>query len=202
MKKIKRTALITLILSLFSLILGLNYYQSLPSKMGIHFNLSGDANGYLNKGIAVIGMPILFILLDLLVIWLTIYEINRSQSKVLKFSNLLFLVPLISILTTASIIYYNLGFTVHTTEMAMIVVGITFLLIGNYLPTVSYQFEKQTHPFYWGTELNWNQTKRFLGKSFFFGGLLMLLSVLFSSKVAFAIMLVILLMVLISFLKK
>ncbi len=116
--------------------------------------------------------------------------------------NLLWLIPLISILTTGSIIYYNLGFAVHTTEMAIIIVGMMFMLIGNYLPTVSYQFEKQTHPFYRGTELSWNRTKRVLGKSFFFGGLLMLLIVLFSSKVAFGIMLSTLVIVIINVLKK
>lgn len=147
-------------------------------------------------------MPVLFILLDFLVIFLTMYALKRTPNSNVKFSNLLWLIPLISILTTGSIIYYNLGFAVHTTEMAMIIVGMMFMLIGNYLPTVSYQFEKQTHPFYRRTELSWNRTKRVLGKSFFFGGLLMLLIVLFSNKVAFGIMLSTLVIVIINALKK
>lgn len=202
MRKVKRTAWITVILSLFPLMLGMYYYQNLPNKMATHFNLKGVANGYLNKGVAVIGMPVLFILLDFLVIFLTMYALKRTPNSNVKFSNLLWLIPLISILTTGSIIYYNLGFAVHTTEMAMIIVGMMFMLIGNYIPTVSYQFEKQTHPFYRGTELSWNRTKRVLGKSFFFGGLLMLLIVLFSSKVAFGIMLSTLVIVIINALKK
>lgn len=50
MRKVKRTAWITVILSLFPLMLGMYYYQNLPNKMATHFNLKGVANGYLNKG--------------------------------------------------------------------------------------------------------------------------------------------------------
>ena len=71
MRKAKRTAWIMVILSLFPLMLGMYYCQNLPNKMATHFK--GVANGYLNKGVAVIGMPVLFILLDFLVIFLTIY---------------------------------------------------------------------------------------------------------------------------------
>lgn len=188
MKKIKQTSIVTILLSLIPLLMGLADYHKLPNKMATHFNLKGAANGYLNKETAVIGMPLFFILLELLVIGLTIYAIKRTPKASLKFTNLLFLVPVISILTTGLIIYYNLGFAVNVTEIAMLIVGIVFLLIGNYLPTVSYQFEKQTHPFYRGNEADWNQTKRFFGKTFFFGGILILISILLSSTVALVIM--------------
>lgn len=41
MRKVKRTAWITVILSLFPLMLGMYYYQNLPNKMATHFNLKG-----------------------------------------------------------------------------------------------------------------------------------------------------------------
>ncbi|NDR77188.1 hypothetical protein [Fructilactobacillus sanfranciscensis] len=57
MRKVKRTAWITVILSLFPL----------------------------NKGVAVIGMPVLFILLDFLVIFLTMYALKRTPNSNVKF---------------------------------------------------------------------------------------------------------------------
>ncbi|WP_429970628.1 DUF1648 domain-containing protein [Fructilactobacillus sp. Tb1] len=192
MKKFKRTSITTLILCIIPLLMGIYYYHELSNVLATHFNFQGTANGFMTKGNAVITMPIVCFWIDLMIIIFTNHVIKKNNLESIKFGSLLYIVPLISIVVTASIIFYNLGYPVNNNIMAVLIIGIMFIILGNFIPTVSYQFEKKMHPFYRGSEADWNQLRRVTGKWFFFGGILMLLAIMISANLSLIIMVVIL----------
>ena len=101
---------------------------------------------------------------------------NKNQSgKAVKL--VFWIVPVISILCSALIYLTALGVAVSVNMAMPLVMGLLFVLIGNYLPKCKQNYTIGIKvPWALENEENWNRTHRFAGKIWIVGGVCMMIS--------------------------
>ena len=82
----KKNLLLTTIVCMFPLILGVVLYSELPLKIAIHWDSTGIADRYCNKLLAIIGLPIFFALINLVVLLYT--HLREIISYIIKIKTL------------------------------------------------------------------------------------------------------------------
>ena len=108
------------------------------------------------------------------------------------------LVPLISGLVQLSIYGAALGLIANSTRIGLIMVGIVFLVVGNYLPKTKQNYTVGIRlPWTLDNEENWNKTHRLAGRLWVLGGLIILVNGFLSWAVFYVFFGVLLVMVLV-----
>jgi uncharacterized membrane protein len=195
-KKNWKTLLITGLVILLPLIWGLIAYPSLPEQIPIHFDLSGNVDGYSHKSIVLLTSPII-----LLIQWAAIIEAHFADKKEEMKPNYSRMISwiLAAVSIAMWIVMYNCasGNLLTAQRLAPLIVGILFVAMGNFMP-------KQKRNRWAGLRLKWTmedpdvwmKTHRFFGKLSVIGGFAILaLSFMKNIPLAYAIMFVIMLVV-------
>ena len=179
MKK-KTYWLLTSVVTLLPIAVGLLLWDRLPDQLPTHFGADGAADGWSSKAFAIFSVPVIMLVLH----W-TLYagtlldKQNRGHNeKVMNLFGLLF--PAMSIVFSLVIYNSGLGFELNLTRILLPLLGLFFVLIGNWLPKVKQNSTlgiKLKWTLY--NEENWNKTHRFGGFVWVLSGLgLILASVL------------------------
>ena len=94
-------------------------------------------------------------------------------------------IPIITAIIYILIILVGLGKTVDIGKIISIVLGLTFMIMGNYMPKMTYEDAKgNIHPMP-KTENGFKKMIRTLGYTFVISGILIIASMFISNKVAF-----------------
>jgi uncharacterized membrane protein len=172
LKENKKTLIITSILVLLPIVIGLVLWDKLPDKIATHFDGNGVADGWSNKGFAVFGMPLFILAVHLICSIATSADPKNQRINDKIFKLILWICPVVSWFGNLSIYAYALEFKYNTATLAMILVGIIFIVIGNYLPKCRQNYTVGIKlPWTLHDEENWNRTHRFAGKLWMFGGI-------------------------------
>ena len=170
-KELKKTLTLTTIITLLPILVGLIYWNQLPEKMAIHFDMEGTPNGWSSKWFAVIGLPAILAVVNALCTVLTETDPRRYKypEKMMK---------LVSWICAGLTISYELGIEfVAMPKFGSLFIGIMFVVIGNYLPKVKQNYYMGIKlPWTYSDEENWNRTHRMAGKLWFAGGIVLLLN--------------------------
>jgi len=117
------------IVILTPVIVGLAFYKQLPNQIAIHFNVEEQANGFMNRNLAIVALPFLALI---------IYNLCFSFFKQITIPFLkefmLWLVPISAVLIQGLILTVALGGHVQVRLTVIWLVALIFLVIGNYLP--------------------------------------------------------------------
>lgn len=110
-------------------IVGLVFYNQLPNQIAIHFNVEEQANGFMNRNLAIVVLPF---------IDLAIYNLLFSYFKQITISFLkefmLWLIPISAVIIQGLILTVAMGGHVQVRLTVIWLVALIFLVIGNYLP--------------------------------------------------------------------
>lgn len=139
MKFIKwRSLFITCIICLLPILLGIALWNELPDTMAIHFNLYNEADNFATKTFAVFGLPILMSILQMISCF--IYDINAyKHGKCKKFKRVIkWIVPFLSVVLQTITLGYALGWNMDIRKSVALIIGVMFLILGNYLPKLDY----------------------------------------------------------------
>ncbi len=184
LKQHKGKLVVSSLLILLPMLVGVCIWNKLPNPMPIHWNAAGDVDGYAPRAVAVVALPLICLALQWLCVFVTACD-PKNQGQNAKVTGLVvWLVPLICAVVSAMIYTTALGYAVSATNLAMGMLGIIFVLLGNYMPKC-----KQNHTIgikiSWtlNDEENWNATHRLAGRVWVIGGVLMLLCTLLPSSV-------------------
>lgn len=114
---------------LTSVIVGLVFYNQLPNRVAIHFNVEEQANGFMDRNLAIVFLPF---------IALVIYNLLFSSFKQITISFLkefmLWLIPFSAVIIQGLILTFALGGQIQVRLTVIWLVALIFLVIGNYLP--------------------------------------------------------------------
>lgn len=114
---------------LTSVIVGLVFYNQFPNRVAIHFNVEEQANGFMDRNLAIVVLPFLA---------LVIYNLLFSYFKQITIPFLkefmLWLIPFFSVVIQGLILTFALGGHVQVRLTVIWLVALIFLVIGNYLP--------------------------------------------------------------------
>ena len=198
MKKINwKILIITSIICLLPMIFGAVIYEQMPEKMPVHFNINNEVDRYASKNFALFGIPA--IMLGLQIFCCVISDINENKKgkepKFIAISK--WMIPIFSIVLPIITTQVALGNALDVRKWVLIVLGVIYILIGNYMPKVNYDQMKglMMHPMPQNEKV-YRKTIRVLGYTFVILGFAMLGSVFFKpvvSAVVVIIMIVVLL---------
>lgn len=125
---------ITSAVCLLPILLGVSVWDKLPDTMAIHFNVYGVADNFASKGFVVFGMPILMVLLQ--AISCVINDMNAKRfGERKKFEAVTkWIVPVITVALQIITLGYGLGWALDIRRAVGFLVGVLFIVLGNYLP--------------------------------------------------------------------
>ena len=176
-REYKKTIIITSILILLPIIIGVALWDKLPNEVATHFGVNGEPDGWSNKFFAIIGLPVFLVFLHLLCFAVTVADPKKNRIGDKIFKLILWICPAISWFGALSIYGHELGWGLNVEMMAYLLLGIVFVLVGNYLPkcrqnyTVGIKIAWTLHD-----EENWNRTHRLAGWLWMLGGFLFMIS--------------------------
>ena len=139
MKFIKwRSLFITCIICLLPILLGIALWNELPDTMAIHFNLYNEADNFATKTFSVFGLPILMSILQMISCFIN--DINAyKHGKRKKFERVIkWIVPILSVVLQIITLGYALGWNIDIRKSVALIIGVMFLILGNYLPKLDY----------------------------------------------------------------
>ena len=181
----KWTLLITSVLIMLPAVFGLVVWDKLPPQMATHWGVSGNVDGWSGRSFAVLGLPLIILLVHWLCVFCTALDPkNRGQNKKV-FGLVLWITPVISLFANGTVYAASFGKEFHMYSLTNLLMGAVFVVIGNYLPKC-----KQNHTIgikvKWTleNEENWNATHRIGGKIWVVGGLLLMACVFLPETIA------------------
>ena len=117
------------IVILTPVIVGLAFYKQLPNQIAIHFNVEEQANGFMDRNLAIVALPFLA-----LVIYYLLFSYFKQITIPFLKEFMLWLVPISAVLIQGLILTVALGGHVQVRLTVIWLVALIFLVIGNYLP--------------------------------------------------------------------
>lgn len=192
MDKIKRLPVswfvIALILSLY--ILGYFLYPHLPEQVPSHWNMAGEVDGYSSRTFHVLFFPSMTLFLYIFMSFAPILDPKSENYK--KFQSVYegfryFMVGFLMLLYMATTLY-ALGYPLSMGKIVRFAIGLLLVFIGNYFGKIrhNYTFGIKT-PWTLASEEVWNKTHRISGPLWVVAGLIWMLSIFITEKLAFAI---------------
>ena len=177
LKRAWKTLLITSIVTLLPIPVGLVLWDRLPDVMATHFGINNEANGFSSKPFAVFFIP----LFCLAMLWIcAVITANDPRKKNISpkiFRLVMWIIPVVSLICGVAVYTYNLGHPLDISSFMMILMGILFILIGNYMPKTRQNYTIGIKlPWTLESARNWELTHRMAGRVWTVGGLLIALN--------------------------
>ena len=162
--KNKKTLILTSIVILLPILIGILLWNKLPDSMATHFNFDNEADGYREKWFAVIITPFFLLALHLIMAMIIAADPRKKNISSKVYGINIWILPSLSLALAAIIYPYNLGIHFNISLFIGIFIGITYIIVGNYLPktrqnyTIGFKL-----PWTYANEENWNKTNRLAG---------------------------------------
>ena len=139
MKTIKwKMFFITGFVCLLPIVAGILLWDKLPDTIAIHFDINGNPDGFASKAFAVFFFPFMMFVLQGICCVITDFKAKQYGEKK-KFERVVkWIIPVLSILLQGITFIYALGYNVDIRKTVAVIVGVMYILIGNYLPKVDY----------------------------------------------------------------
>lgn len=139
MKNIKwKSLVITSLICLLTIIPGLIFWNDLPESMAIHFDMYNRADNFSSRAFAVFGLPLMMV--GLQIFCCVINDINAyKHGRRTKFETVTkWIIPLMTVILQIITLGYNLGWSIDIRKSVAIIIGIMFVVLGNYMPKFDY----------------------------------------------------------------
>ncbi|MBA9025333.1 MULTISPECIES: SdpI family protein [Bacillaceae] len=154
------------------------FYQQLPARIPIHWNLNGVADGYATKFNALLINLGMMIFLHVLLIFSPKFDPKRKNYQ--KFSRPYSMITMAILfflfLLNALVIFTGIGYDIPIGKVVPFIVGILFIVLGNYMHSVkpNYFIGIRT-PWTLSNDTVWKKTHRFGSRIFILAGVLFML---------------------------
>ena len=178
-KKNKSKLIMSSILIILPMFLSFFFFFFLPDKVIAHLNINGAADAYLNSKIFFIVISLILLAFHWLCFILYSY-LNKNNEQNNKITEMIYwIIPVISLSVNSIVFATTLGFTSKVFAFVLILIGLSFIIVGNYMP-------KTTRNAFIGIKIkwalmndeNWNATHRFAGKVWVIVGFLCFFGIL------------------------
>ena len=133
-KRYKKALLLSSAVILLPILVGVAFWNQLPSQMPTHWGLDGSVDGWSGKAFAVIGLPLILLAVHWLCVWGSSLD-SRNQGQNRKVTGLvLWICPVLSLFTSGIMYAASLDLDVDFVKITLLLMGAMFVGIGNYLP--------------------------------------------------------------------
>ncbi|MBN1065062.1 MULTISPECIES: SdpI family protein [Clostridium] len=189
-----KTSIYNIILITIAFLVSIVLYNKLPNEMPIHWNTAGEIDNYGPKLFAAFLPPLI-----MLFIWggmLFTPKIDPKRKNYSKFNTSYTIITNVMVtfffILHIVVIISSLGYNVPINKVIPFMVGLLFIVIGNYLPkSKSNFFFGIKTPWTLTNEDTWKKTHRLGGKLFVLSGLaIMISSLFFEGNIQFIILMI------------
>jgi uncharacterized membrane protein len=177
----KRMLLLSSLALLITLAITVWAWEKIPagSQIPTHWNIRGEVDAYGSKETALLAAPGILVLLTILLTFLPRIESrwNNLQQSFKAYGIVWGLLITLFVILHVITVWAALGYTLNINVIMAYVMGVLFMVIGNYLGKIrsNFMFGIRT-PWTLSSELAWNKTHRLGGRLFFLTGLLVFVS--------------------------
>lgn len=176
MKKYIKTMILTTLLTVLPILIGLVLWDRLPDSIATHWGMDGQANGYSSKASTVFILPCILVILHLFAFFLVLNDPKKTNIHKKPMMLTFWVIPFISLLINGMIYLTALGIKVNVSVAISILIGVLFILLGNYMPKLRQNYTIGIKlPWTLSSEENWYRTHRLGGKLFIIGGVFVIL---------------------------
>ncbi len=185
-KNNKLKIFISSVVTLLPILFGVIMWNNLPDVMTTHFGIDGNADGFSSKVFAVFGLPLIFIILHFLCLFLTSLDKKQKEQNQKALGIIFWIIPFISVFINAVMYRAAFGKEIDLELILPLIFGVMFVFMGNYLPKVK-RNSTLGIKVSWAlkNDENWNKTHRFGGKVWVIGGIIILLCVFLPFEISF-----------------
>ncbi len=168
---------VTSIIILLPVLAGVILWDQLPEQIPSHWNMAGEIDSYSSKAFAVFAQPLIMLAIQ----WAAVFATNadpKRQNHQGKVLHLVFwLIPVLNIVLSAVTYTAAMGKEVKVEVISPILVGLIFVVTGNYLPKCKQNYTIGIKiPWTLNSEINWNKTHRLAGWLWVICGLAIMLA--------------------------
>ena len=197
MLKISKTKLIiTSIMILIPIAVGLILWNRLPETMVTHWGVGNVPNGWSSKAMAVFGLPAILLAVHWVCLFATKADPKSKNINPRILDLVLWICPVLSIVLGTVTYSFSLGYEVNVQAVVTIIVGVLFVVVGNYLPKCKQSYTMGIKlPWTLSDEENWNKTHRLAGKLWVAGGIILLATSFLQSVIIMVVVLVLLVII-------
>lgn len=179
-KKNRKTLILSVMICLLPMILGILLYDKLPEQMPVHFTINDVPDNYAHKNFALFGIPLIMAIIQAICLITVDIKVNKLKNdekpKILKIME--WFIPIVTVLIYVIMIEVPLGSTVYVGKSICLIVGILFMMIGNYIPKMSYKIGKTViHPIP-KSEKSFRKMSKIMGYSFIVMGMVLLIMII------------------------
>ncbi|MBR2052915.1 MAG: SdpI family protein [Clostridia bacterium] len=177
LKQHKWKLLVSSLVILLPMIVGLCIWNILPNVIPIHWDINGNPDGFAGKAIAVFAVPGGMLALHWLCVLASVFLDPKSKNTVSSkaFGLVIWITPIINLVVCALVFAYALGLAINIGFVMSLLVGVMFIVIGNYLPKCKQSYTMGIKlPWTLHDEENWNKTHRLGGIVWVICGIAML----------------------------
>ena len=158
-----------MVISLLPIVAGLIILDRLPEKLPIHYNVDGVADQYAGRMTAILMLPIICAVLT---VFLALISNKATSGNFKLFLTIAAVGPMLSLSIQSVILMTGLEKDADV-SIAFIVIGIFFIVSGNYIPTVRpNSIVGVRYPWIMDDEEAWTKTQRVGGKMMFIFGII------------------------------
>ena len=171
-----KVLIVTCAVTLLPILFGLAVWNQLPEQIAIHFNIHNEPDNFASKSFAVFGLPLMMLVFQVICCVITDFGFQRysGNQKLEKLSK--WMIPSVTVAVYLITLGYSMGWAIDIRRVAILLVSVMFLVLGNYLPKLSYVKHYNFPP-----EVA-KKVNRFTGFGMVIMGILGLLSIFFSEK--------------------
>ena len=181
-KKNKVTLVVTSLVMLIPILVGLILWQKLPEQVPYHWNIQGEVDGWAGKSMAVFFMPLFMLAMHWICVLATTADPKNKDYHLKTTSLVLWICPVLNLVLNTMVYAAALNYPVDIEIIMPLLLGITFILIGNLLPKCRQSYTMGIKlPWTLDNEENWNKTHRLSGKLWVMGGIVIMASALIGS---------------------
>ena len=174
-RKNKWQLIISSVIILLPIVAGLLIWNYLPEQIATHWGVDNGPDRWSSKSFAVFGMPLMLLAVHWICIFFTSRDPKNKEQSSKVFNMVLWITPIISLIVCGCSYAFALGNDVNIGMIARVLIGIMFVIIGNYMPKCKQNYTIGIKvPWTLQNEENWNKTHRFAGRLWVVGGLLIL----------------------------
>lgn len=196
MKNYKKMGLLTIVVTLLPILLGVLLWSKLPDLVPMHWGINGEVDGWESKTRAVFFMPCFCAAMQLFLLVMTSIDPRKKAIHRKPMMVVIWLIPVLSLVMNVAVYLIALGFKVNMVEIILILLGVFFVLIGNYMPKLKKNYTVGIKvPWTLNSEENWIRTHRFGGKVYVVTGIVCIISGLLvnliGENVAFVVIMIV-----------
>lgn len=178
----KKSDIYNVVLIVIAFLINIAVYSKLPDQIPTHWNVAGEIDGYSSKAFGAFMAPVI-----MLVVWLGMKflpNIDPKKKNYEKFDSSYSII--ICLLTSFFFVLHlltitvSLGYDISINKVIPLIIGILFIILGNYMPkSKSNFFYGIKTPWTLTSDISWRKTHRLGGKLFVIAGIIVVISSIF-----------------------